>query len=158
MQYTDPEYGWLWLFVHVGSQIAYNLTITPIRLSSSTSIYCSNFSSVLILLPLSIYLQEASHALNHARNASTEFFIGCVMSGILGTGLQLLNGRLQDKAHISVHQGIAKILACSVSVIIFVNTVDPICWLLIVVNLVMGCFVFVPDSDCVDKLADITPV
>lgn len=160
VQYTDHESGWFWLLVHIASQLAYNLTITPLRLSASSTIYYSNFSSVLILLPLSIYLQEASHALNHARNASIEFFIGCVLSGILGTGLQILAGNLQDKPFISLHQGIAKILACSASVIFFTHSIQPLCWLLIVANLVMGCFVFVPESQNsdVEKSVTITAV
>lgn len=138
--------GWLWLSVHVVAQQALILTLSNLRLASVTTTYYCNFSSVLILLPLSIYMQEASSALHHARHASTEFFLGCLLSGVLGTGLQVLSGSMRDRGSVPLYQGVSKILACSLSILFFPYDMYPIAWLLIVMNLVTGCFLFLAEE------------
>jgi len=104
--------------------------------------YFCNLSSVIVLLPISIYLHEATSAFDHARNAQSEFFVGCVMSGILGTLVQLLYCDLHGDVFLPTYMGINRCLTCILSVCVFQSNLMREQWLIIFSNLVMGCFVF----------------
>lgn len=152
LHFISPLYpiAWFWMLVNILSQQIQQHHLADHKLSSVTIVYYCNFSSVILLLPLSVYLQEATSAIHHAQQASIEFFFGCLTSGVLGTGLQLVLATLEKSCKIPLYQGVAKIFACILSLLLFENELSPFTWGLIVINFLIASVAFneneVPDK------------
>ncbi|XP_071451184.1 UDP-N-acetylglucosamine transporter TMEM241-like isoform X2 [Hetaerina americana] len=90
----DPNGGdspYFWMLVHVVLLTAQSLhdRVADPRFSPMDLLFYANLFGVVILAPASLYLQEAFLALQFRHHRQIHFYIGCILSGVLGLLLRM---------------------------------------------------------------------
>ncbi|BFZ11258.1 hypothetical protein BsWGS_14296 [Bradybaena similaris] len=125
---TDPQYdsdGYFWMCVHVVSlgifDIYTSLMKGRLKLKATERLFCCYFYSVLVLAPCSYFLGDALEATNFPYLYFTKFYLGCILSGVLGMLLNICAIRVdelrsaQSLLNVNTIQSVAKILCSSAS-------------------------------------------
>lgn len=150
-----PFIKYLYMLGHVALNILQTQYMEKLKLNltSMTKIYYRNFFSVIVLLPISIYL-DLFHFSNHLH---WRFIVGCFLSGIFGTFLQCWTFRVEFKNSFLNYQGLAKLLCSILAYELFYSNIEPIVWLLIVINLLAGFLTLSEDGDaeCKSKVQSV---
>ncbi|PSN55260.1 hypothetical protein C0J52_05838 [Blattella germanica] len=139
--------GYSWLLAHIlflTAQILHARIMNP-RYTEVDKLYYSNVFSVVILAPSSFYLEEAFSVLHFQHRRQIRFYVGCLLSGILGILLQLWSARLRSDSRFQRAQTLAKLVACALAVPVFSPELSLSVWGFAAVNLVSS--VLIP-SDC----------
>ncbi|KAK3601125.1 hypothetical protein CHS0354_019117 [Potamilus streckersoni] len=127
---SDPLFvmdGYVWMCVHVLSTgalgIYSKLMRGRLKLDSSDRLYCNYLYSVIVLTPFSYLSGDALEAVNYPYLYFSEFYMGCIMSGVFGVFLSINFIRLQesdmDSSYISTITGAAKIITSLLSLLFF---------------------------------------
>lgn len=142
--YYTPRYDWLLGHIIFNFFQSYFLHILKIEMTDTTYIYYRNFFSIAALLPISIFLD----VLHLPTYFSWKYCLGCLMSGVLGTFLQLWTFKVESKSNSVNFQSLAKLLSSFVAYEMFFANIEPVVWFLIVVNLTTGVFAFTKPKEC----------
>lgn len=96
----DLTYGTkFWLCVHVGCGLALSLHTRGFadqRFSFTDRLYYSYAFSLVVLLPASLYLEEAFEALRFRHRQQYEFVIGSLIAALVGVTLNVYQARLKE--------------------------------------------------------------
>ncbi|XP_076456629.1 UDP-N-acetylglucosamine transporter TMEM241 homolog [Babylonia areolata] len=129
---TDPQFsseGYFWMCIHVLSNglfhVYTNLMKGRLKLSALDRLYSCYIYSVVMFAPCSYLLGDVWEAVNYPYLYFTKFYIGCVLSGVLGIFLNVTAIRLQETDFLpsgldfSAVQAIARICGSLLSLLIF---------------------------------------
>ncbi|XP_067664387.1 UDP-N-acetylglucosamine transporter TMEM241 homolog [Haliotis asinina] len=101
---TDPQLnseGYFWMSIHVISSglidVYTNLMKGRLKLNCLERLYSSYIYSVIILGPSSYFIGDALEAAKFPYLYFSKFYVGCILSGVLGMFLNLLSIRLQEE-------------------------------------------------------------
>lgn len=100
---------------------------------------------MVILAPSSFYLEEAFSVLHFQHWRQIRFYLGCLLSGILGILLQLCAAKLRSSQRLQQTQALAKLCACLVAIPVFSTELSVSVWGFAATNLISS--VLIP-SDC----------
>merc|ERR1719220_2542227 len=96
----DLMYGAkFWLCVHVGCGLALSLHTRGFadqRFSFTDRLYYSYAFSLVVLLPASLYLEEAFQALHFKHRQQYDFVIGSLIAALVGVTLNAYQARLKE--------------------------------------------------------------
>jgi len=99
-QIDDLTYGTrFWLCVHVGCGLALSLHTRGFadqRFSFTDRLYYSYAFSLVVLLPASLYLEEAFQALHFKHRQQYDFVIGSLIAALVGVTLNAYQARLKE--------------------------------------------------------------
>jgi peptidoglycan/LPS O-acetylase OafA/YrhL len=113
--------------------------------------------SVIILAPSSFYLEEAFSVLHFQHRHQIIFYLGCLLSGVLGVLMQLWAANLCSSQQFQRTQAIAKLCACLISVPVFSTELSVSVWGFAAANLISS--VLIPSgyelSEKHDDLLDV---
>ncbi|CAG5124484.1 unnamed protein product [Candidula unifasciata] len=122
---TDPQYdpdGYFWMCVHVVSLGFFDIYTSVmkgrLKLRATERLFCCYFYSFLVLAPCSYFLGDALEAARFPYLYFTKFYLGCILSGVLGMLLNVCAIRIdelrsvQSLMNVNTIQSVAKIL-CS---------------------------------------------
>lgn len=135
----------LWLFGHVFLNFLYYLYLNKLNfdLSNTTQIYYRNFFSIIFLLPISFYLD----VLHVPTNRGWEFYVGCFVSGVFGTLLQVWTFKVSQKSNFLKIDTLAKLLCSLIACKLFHTNIQYSIWAVIVVNfLISGIFLKITEK------------
>ncbi|XP_032233309.2 transmembrane protein 241 [Nematostella vectensis] len=99
---TDPKYdqmGYRWMLVHctfTGAYLAFEKSKKSLQLSDLNKIFYNTFSSVVLLMGISIGGGELYKVIEFPFLYTREFHIGCIISGIFGAVVGLLGTNLSN--------------------------------------------------------------
>jgi len=90
--------GLFWLAVHLmcGIALSFHSRIADQRYSFSERLFYSYVFALVVLLPASLYLEEAFEALNFQHRRQFRFLLGSVFSAAAGVALSLCQARLKE--------------------------------------------------------------
>lgn len=151
--------GYSWLLAHALFLTAQMLQsrITNPRYSEVDKLYYSNIFSVIILAPSSFYLEEAFSVLHFQHRRQIRFYLGCLLSGVLGVLMQLCAAKLCSNHRFQQTQAIAKLCACLIAVPIFSPELPVSVWGFAAANLISS--VLIPSGyELVEKHDDLLDV
>ena len=104
----------------------------------------------MVLAPSSFYLEEAFSVLHFQHRRQIRFYIGCLLSGILGILLQLWSARLRSDCRFQRAQTLAKLVACALAIPVFSPELSMSVWGFAAANLISS--ILIPcESDTLDK-------
>ncbi|KAL8572848.1 hypothetical protein ACOMHN_011097 [Nucella lapillus] len=133
---TDPQFsseGYFWMCFHVLGNVC-------LVYSALDRLYCCYIYSVVMFAPCSYLLGDVWNAVNFPHLYFTKFYIGCILSGILGIFLNVTAIRLQETDFLpsgldfSAVQAIARIFGSLLSLTIFQTTLTANFAFLVAVN------------------------
>jgi peptidoglycan/LPS O-acetylase OafA/YrhL len=105
---------------------------------------------VIILAPSSFYLEEAFSVLHFQHRRQVRFYLGCLLSGVLGVLLQLWSAKLRSSQRFQRSQALAKLLACLIAVPVFGPQLSVSLWGFVAANLISS--VLIPsDYESIEK-------
>ncbi|GFO22758.1 transmembrane protein 241-like [Plakobranchus ocellatus] len=100
---TDPQFepdGYFWMCVHIVSlgvfDIYTNLMKGRLKLRPTERLFCCYFYSVIVLAPCSYFLGDALEAATFPYLYFGQFYVGCILSGVLGMLMNLCAIRLHE--------------------------------------------------------------
>jgi len=132
------ESGYFWLIIGVmcnGASILHS-RIADARFSSWDRLYYSALSSVIILAPASLYLEEAFMALKFRHDRQELFLAGCVFSAVFMAAFNLYSVRLKEDEYFGLLQNSASGITAVSSVFLFTDDLQLWQWIIIGINLV----------------------
>lgn len=134
----------LWLFAHIIFNLLYYLYLYKINLdiSYTTQIYYRNFFSVILLFPISLYLD----VLHLPSNRGWEFYAGCFSSGVLGTFLQVWTFKISTQPNHLQIECLAKVICSVIAYKIFFADIQKLTWVLVILNFLI-CAIFLKSTD-----------
>lgn len=157
MPFADSGYSWLLAHVLFMTAQTLHSRITNPRYSEVDKIYYSNIFSVIILAPSSFYLEEAFSVLHFQHWRQIRFYLGCLLSGILGILLQLCAAKLRSSQRFQQTQALAKLCACLVAVPVFSPELSVSVWGFAAANLISS--VLIPSNcESIEKHDDLLNV
>ncbi|RUS74328.1 hypothetical protein EGW08_017919, partial [Elysia chlorotica] len=93
---TDPQFepdGYFWICVHIVSlgvfEIYTKLMKGRLKLRPTERLFCCYFYSVIVLAPCSYFLGDALEAATFPYLYFGQFYVGCILSGVLGMLMNL---------------------------------------------------------------------
>ncbi|KAG0716008.1 Transmembrane protein 241 [Chionoecetes opilio] len=89
MTFADSPYFWMLVNLACTAVQALHSKIADARYTEVDRLYFSYVFSVIVLAPVSLYLEEAFEVLHFAHAMRYDFYAGCLLSGILGLFLNL---------------------------------------------------------------------
>lgn len=136
-----------WLAVHLmcGIALSFHSRIADQRYSYSERLFYSYVFALVVLLPASLYLEEAFEALNFQHRRQMRFLLGSVFSAGAGVALSLCQARLKEdplgfgRLH---HSGLAGTALLSAAV--FPETTEMAWWGWIAAVVNLGSVILVP--------------
>ncbi|KAJ8321910.1 hypothetical protein KUTeg_000381, partial [Tegillarca granosa] len=136
----------MWICIHILStgalHIYTKITRGRLKLSSYEKLYCNYVYSVILLAPSSYLIGDALEAIRFPYLYFSEFYMGCVLSGIFGVFLNLKTIRLQevdtDVVDFTKLYGFAKIVTSMMSLFVFNMTLTTNHALCLMVNHLAG--------------------
>ncbi|KAK3776733.1 hypothetical protein RRG08_047648 [Elysia crispata] len=145
---TDPQFepdGYLWICVHIVSlgvfEIYTNLMKGRLKLRPTERLFCCYFYSVIVLAPCSYFLGDALEAATFPYLYFGQFYVGCILSGVLGMLMNLCAIRLHEanSSHsfldISTVQSIAKMFCAATSLAFYDMSFSSTFNLFLIVNM-----------------------
>ena len=100
---TDPQFepeGYFWMSVHIISigvfEIYTNMLKGRLKLKATERLFCCYFYSVIVLTPCSYFLGDALEAVKFPYLYFAQFYVGCILSGVLGMLMNLSAIRLHE--------------------------------------------------------------
>lgn len=115
------------------------------------------FCSVVILAPSSFYLEEAFSVLHFQHWRQIRFYLGCLLSGILGILLQLCAAKLRSSQRFQQTQAVAKLCACLAAIPVFNTDLSVSVWGFAAANLISS--VLIPSNcESIEKHDDVLNV
>ncbi|XP_023713086.1 transmembrane protein 241 isoform X5 [Cryptotermes secundus] len=145
MPFADSGYSWMLAHILFLTAQMLHSRITNPRYTEVDKIYYSNIFSVVILAPSSFYLEEAFSVLHFQHWRQIRFYLGCLLSGILGILLQLCAAKLRSSHRLQQTQALAKLCACLVAIPVFSTELSVSVWGFAATNLISS--VLIP-SNC----------
>ena len=113
--------------------------------------------SVIILAPSSFYLEEAFSVLHFQHRRQIRFYLGCLLSGVLGVLMQLCAAKLCTNHRFQQTQAVAKLCACLIAVPIFSPELPVSVWGFAAANLISS--VLIPSGyELIEKRDDLLDV
>jgi hypothetical protein len=113
--------------------------------------------SVVVLAPSSFYLEEAFSVLHFQHWRQMRFYLGCLLSGVLGVLLQLCAAKLCSTQRFQQTQALAKLSACLVALPVFSPELSVSVWGFAAANLL--CSVLIPSNcEVIEKRDDLLNV
>ncbi|XP_021928332.1 transmembrane protein 241-like isoform X3 [Zootermopsis nevadensis] len=150
LPFTDSGYSWLLAHIlFLTAQILHSRITNP-RYTEVDKLYYSNIFSVIILAPSSFYLEEAFSVLHFQHRRQIRFYLGCLLSGVLGVLLQLWSAKLRSNQRFQRSQALAKLLACLVAVPLFSPELSVPLWGFVAANLISS-VLFSSDYESLEK-------
>lgn len=134
----------IWLLCHIILNLVYYLYLKKLNLdlSNTTQIYYRNFFSIIVLFPISLYLD----VLHLPGSSGWEFYGGCFLSGILGTVLQIWTFKISMNPNYLQFESLAKVLSSIIAFKLFFANIEPLVWILIVFNFLI-CATFLKNCE-----------
>ncbi|XP_069692638.1 UDP-N-acetylglucosamine transporter TMEM241 homolog isoform X1 [Periplaneta americana] len=157
MPFADSGYSWLLAHILFLTAQTLHSRITNPRFTEMDKLYYSNFFSVVVLAPSSFYLEEAFSVLHFQHRRQVRFYVGCVLSGVLGILLQLWTARLRADQRFQRTQALAKLFACVVALPVFSPDLSFSVWGFAAANLVSS--ILIPaDYESLEKHDDMLDI
>nr|CAD7408538.1 unnamed protein product [Timema poppensis] len=151
LPFAESGYSYLLAYVVFVTAQVLQSRITNPRHTEVDKLYYSNMFSVVVLAPSSFYLEEAFSVLQFQHRRQLRFYLGCLMSGILGVLLQLWAARSRPHKWFCRTQCMARLLSCLLSGPLFGTAdVKSTVWLFATINLVSTAYI-PPESDFIVK-------
>ncbi|KAH9496187.1 hypothetical protein Btru_010430 [Bulinus truncatus] len=128
----DPQYdpdGYFWMSVHIVSlgclEMYTNFIQSKLKFRGTEKLFSCYLYSFIVLAPSSYFIGDTMQAINFHYFHSSHFYVGCILSGLLGVLLNLCSLYLQELKTPSMIldawtiQSVAKILCSVVSLVFF---------------------------------------
>ena len=127
-----------WLVVQAFSSLAVSLhgRIADARFAAADRLFYSYVFSLIVLLPASLYLEEAFQALHFQPGRQIDFVVGSIFSAVVGVAVNLYGIRLKEDEHFGkvLHGGL--LVTALLSGILFSTNLPWWGWLASTLNLV----------------------
>lgn len=141
MTFSDSPYFWMLVNLACMAVQALHSKIADARYTEVDRLYFSYVFSVIVLAPVSLYLEEAFEVLHFPNAMRYDFYAGCLLSGILGLFLNLSLMKVRKQTHFSVVDASGRLLTSLLALATFNDVTSLTVKILIGVNLFVGVFV-----------------
>lgn len=144
MTFSDSPYFWMLVNLACMAVQALHSKIADARYTEVDRLYFSYVFSVIVLAPVSLYLEEAFEVLHFPHAMRYDFYAGCLLSGILGLFLNLSIMKVRKQNFFSFVDASGRLFTSILALATFNDVTSLTVKILIGINLFSGMFVPIP--------------
>ncbi|MPC16454.1 transmembrane protein 241-like [Portunus trituberculatus] len=144
MTFSDSPYFWMMVNLACMAVQALHSKIADARYTDVDRLYFSYVFSVVVLAPVSLYLEEAFEVLHFPHAMRYDFYAGCLLSGILGLFLNLSSMKVRKQNLFSIVDATGRLFTSVLALATFNDVTSLTVKILIGINLLSGVFVPIP--------------